>query len=329
MKKEDEAHREKLFGQAIENTLKTCLGLKEGESVIILTDSKMGNLGGDFFKKTIELGGEAMIMDIPPGSVDGEEPPVQVARAMQRVNLVLMLTSVSYTHTSARENAANAGVRIASMPRITKDSIIRTLNADYNEIRNKCRGMINVLKDKKVLKVTTEKGTDLNFKILGREFFGGDGGIFDKQGVWGNLPAGEVFFAPFEKQTKGTVVVDASIAGFGKLSEDVTIKVNNGYVFDISGGKVAENLGAKLRTLGRDAHNLAEFGIGLNDKAKISGIVLEDEKMLGTAHIALGNNVFFGGTVRAPCHIDCVFKKPSIWADELQIMDTGKLLLDI
>jgi leucyl aminopeptidase (aminopeptidase T) len=104
--------------------------------------------------------------------------------------------------------------------------------------------------------------------------------------------------------------------------------VKNGFVTKIEGCECAEKLTEDLKRLGRNAHNVAEFGIGLNEKAIITGTLLEDEKVLGTAHCAVGSNFTFGGTVKAPCHLDGVFKKPSIWADDLQIMDKGKFLID-
>ena len=78
--------------------------------------------------------------------------------------------------------------------------------------------------------------------------------------------------------------------------------------------------------MGKKARNIAEVGIGLNRKAKVTGIVLEDEKAYGTCHIALGNNIGFGGKVDVPLHIDCVIKKPTIFLDDKIIMKKGRLV---
>ena len=43
--------------------------------------------------------------------------------------------------------------------------------------------------------------------------------------------------------------------------------------------------------------NLAELGIGTNDKASRPDNVLEAEKILGTIHLALGDNTGFGGII--------------------------------
>ena len=59
-------------------------------------------------------------------------------------------------------------------------------------------------------------------------------------------------------------------------------------------------------------HHVAEFGIGCNHAAKVTGTILEDEKALDTCHIALGNNIHFGGTVDVPIHLDGVILQPEI-----------------
>jgi leucyl aminopeptidase (aminopeptidase T) len=82
-----------------------------------------------------------------------------------------------------------------------------------------------------------------------------------------------------------------------------------------------------LDAVGKEARNIAEFGIGTNDSAKLSGVLLEDEKVMGTIHIALGNNVSMGGNVNIPIHLDGVVKKPTVWMDDKLLMKDGKLLV--
>lgn len=81
-----------------------------------------------------------------------------------------------------------------------------------------------------------------------------------------------------------------------------------------------------LDGVGPLARSIAEFGIGTNEKAKISGIVLEDEKVLGTVHIAVGNNKSMGGEIDVPIHLDGVIRKPDVYLDGELIMKKGKML---
>ncbi|MFA6881907.1 MAG: aminopeptidase, partial [Aminobacterium sp.] len=73
------------------------------------------------------------------------------------------------------------------------------------------------------------------------------------------------------------------------------------------------------------ARNVAELGIGTNNKARVTGVILEDEKIYGTVHIALGSNDTFGGTVAAGIHVDGVITNPELYIDEKCILSEGKI----
>ena len=134
--------------------------------------------------------------------------------------------------------------------------------------------------------------------------------------------------APVEGTSNGVFVVDGSMAGLGLIKNaNIKIEVENGYATKITGGKMASKLKQQLDGVGKQARNIAEFGIGTNDSAKLSGILLEDEKVMGTIHIALGNNVSMGGSVNVPIHLDGIIKKPTVYLDGKMIMENGKLFI--
>ena len=178
----------------------------------------------------------------------------------------------------------------------------------------------------KEVKIITKLGTNLTFSIEGRKAFGRDSGLFTKKGSFGNLPTGEIFVAPIEWTANGIYFVDASFAGIGELKSPIRIYVKRGHAVEIDGEK-ADVLAELLDSAGKEARNIAEFGIGTNEKAKITGNILEDEKVIGTCHIALGNNVGFGGKTRVQLHLDGIIKNPAIFVDENKILDKGKFLL--
>ena len=72
---------------------------------------------------------------------------------------------------------------------------------------------------------------------------------------------------------------------------------------------------------------MAEFAFGTNPKAKITGVTLEDEKVMETIHIALGNNKSYGGTADVPFHSDCIIKEPDVFIDNKLVMKKGKFLI--
>jgi leucyl aminopeptidase (aminopeptidase T) len=306
------------------------LGCGADENIVILGDSVQQSISEAFEEACRDAGLEVEILEIPVLNFNGEEPPDWAAGKLLKSNVALLTASRSMSWTSARGSASAKGVRVASMPGITEDIILRTFVADYERIRERVNRIDDLLDQGKRIRVTTPAGTDINFSIENRLGRGRKGGIYRDPGAWGNLPCGEAFIAPLEGTAEGCYVVDASQAGVGKIEENIEILVVQGRAVEFSGGPQAFQMEALLRSTGTpQAFNLAEFGIGCNDRATIIGKTLEDEKSLGTCHFALGSNHLFGGCVNVPIHLDGVLRRPCIWIDGRQIMDEGQFLVEV
>ncbi|MDT3696226.1 MAG: aminopeptidase [Ignavibacterium sp.] len=307
--------------------IRDCMGTKKNEKILVITDEIKREIGLSLHQNAIRLGYDSLLVEMKSGKINGEEPSEQVAELMQKFDVVFCPTAKSLTHTDARRNASAKGVRIATFPGITKDVMIRGLNADYKKISALTIKLQKFLETGKEIRVTAPAGTDISFSIAGRKAYASKG-LFHAKGESGNLPTGEAFLAPVEGTANGVFVVDGSMAGLGLMKNvKIKIEVENGYAAKITGGVTARKLKNMLDSVGKDARNIAEFGIGTNDSAKLSGVLLEDEKVMGTIHIALGNNVSMGGSVNVPIHLDGVVKKPTVWMDGKLMMKDGKLLV--
>lgn len=299
----------------VDVVIRKCMGYKEAEVLLIVTDEELKGLAEAFYEQAVKLGIESVLMSMSPRKVHGEEPPEVVARALRDVDIALLITQKSLSHTMARREAScTYGTRIASMPGITLEIINRCLDIDYDDLRKRVADLVKIFTQGRTLKVTSSRGTDLIMSIGGRRGLK-DTGLYTKRGAFGNLPAGEACVAPIEGTAEGTVIVDASMAEIGKVSRPIRLTIKDGYVTDMT----SKRLKALVEPLARSALNLAELGIGLNPKAKLTGNVLEDEKAIRTGHIALGDNISFGGKVHAPCHLDGVFFDPTIIVDGRKI----------
>ena len=138
--------------------------------------------------------------------------------------------------------------------------------------------------------------------------------------------SGEVFLAPWEDKTQGRVVIDGSMASIGMINTPIVVDIVDGYAENITGGEEAKRLVEILDKSGRDARAVAEFGIGTNYKAKLTGLILEDEKVFGTIHIAFGNNITMGGRISVSSHLDGLVKEPDVYFDDQLIMKKGKMV---
>jgi len=212
-------------------------------------------------------------------------------------------TSKSLSHTRARREANQNGTRGATLPGITEETMQRTLVANYWKIRERSIKYAEILNEGKRIRLITDAGTNITLSIEGRRACA-DTGIYTEPGSFGNFPAGETYIAAVEGTTEGIIVIDGSMAGVGVLDEPIILRVEKGYVSEISGGKSTNILENILNKYGKEAKNIAELGIGTNDQAIITGFTLEDEKVMGTVHIAVGDNSSFGGKIEVNSHLD-------------------------
>lgn len=298
---------------ACRHALEHNLGLGREERVVVVDDRTRPVIATAFAKAAVGLGAEVTTVVIPVAAANGQEPPGAAALAMRDHDVALLITEKSLSWTRARVAATTAGARVASMTSITTGILLRTLTVDYRPVRDRVNRLCDQLDAGDSVHILSAAGTNLRISIAGRTAHGRKGGIFREPGQWGNLPCGEAFIAPVEKTACGVYVVDGSHAGLGRLETPLRITVENGLATRIEGGDPAARLQSLLESIGSPAaFNIAEFGIGCNHAARVTGTILEDEKAMHTCHIALGNNVHFGGTVDVPIHLDGVILQPDI-----------------
>jgi len=312
--------------------LKRCLKLKKGEKFLVVYDNSKKKLSERVVKEAKRITEKVEKAEMRGVRVSGNEPNKVVAEKMLWADVIIIVTKNSITHTDATRKAWKKGARIASMPGITEDIIKRCMDIDYSLLKDRCRRLEKVLLRAKKVRIETKENKKEGRKYFFEAFIGGrkinkDLGKLWKKSTLGNLPCGEIAVAPIEGTSDGVIVVDGSIAQIGLIKKPIKIKIRKGYAYYIKGGKEAGKLRKILKLSGENSRNIAEIGIGLNEKARIGGNVLEDEKVLGTCHIALGNSISLGGKVRAKCHIDLVIRKPKVYIDERLIIKNGRLLL--
>jgi len=304
--------------------VETCMNVKPDETVLIVTDTGKVKIAEAFASASASLGAETLIAIMKPRKQHREEPPKPIGEAMKASDVVLIPTTKSLSHTDARREATKRGARIASMPEITEDMMsIGGLTADYKDIANRTMKIAKILEKGKNVEITTPSGTKLTMNIEGRTPEQ-DTGLYHESGDWGNLPAGEVCLAPVEGTTQGTLVIDS----MGKtVKQPLTITIKNGWAQKFQGPD-ATQLVSLLKSADKNAYNIGELGIGTNPNARLIGVVLEDEKVLGTVHIALGDNTsYVGGHTKSKIHEDGILLQPTVKIDGRLIMKNGGLLL--
>ena len=308
---------------AVEAVFISSLKLKPSESCLIVTDTIKESIGRAFYECASGITNRAKLIVMEPTREHVTEPPEEIAKIMLEYDVQVLVTEKSLTHTTARIKATGQGARIATMPAITEEIANRCLDIDYDDLNRRSQELYEMLRKASKVRVTTELGTDITFTMGAGNFFGEHGGLLDYPGAYGNLPEGEISFAP--KSCEGIYIVDASFPDLGLLGSPLTFEVEQGVVCKITGVRADEVI-RRLDHIGPKAYIVAELGIGLNPKAKIIGNILEDEKVIGTVHVAVGNNLSYGGDNDISLHLDGVITKPDIYVDEKKIMQKGQFL---
>lgn len=312
------------MGKIAKIVYERCFKLKTKETVLIIADNKKSELGRFFFEEGKKIA-ETCFMEMQETKRNGSPPPKQVEAAMMVSDVILFVTEKSLSHTIARKRANSKGARIASLPGITKDMLQRCIDMNYPLMKKRSLALAKELDKGKNVRITTRLGTDITFSIAKRKSLP-DFGDLSYKGAFDNLPSGETFIAPVEGTANGIYYVDICM-GTGLLKKPIKITVKDGFAVLFEGmGNEVNKIKKMFDKLPKAAFNIAEFGVGTNDKAIETGNILEDEKIYGTCHLALGNNITFGGKTNVPMHLDGVIRKPTIYIDGKIIMKEGILL---
>ena len=311
--------------RAVRTVVRQCMGISPGEDVLVVCNPVTEEIGALMRIEAQGDGADATLAVISERESHAAEPPRAVAAAMAAADVVLAPTIQSLSHTAARKAASEAGVRIGTLPGVTEEMLTRLMSADLDELRRRGWAIVSALNGGSEVRITCRHGSDLRLGVEGRLGIV-DAGELSNRGAFGNLPCGEGFIAPLEGTAEGTLVVDGSIAGVGLLDTPTSLTIREGHLTDTTGSDGAA-LMELLSVHGRDGTNVAELGIGTNEEAVLTGNILEDEKILGTAHVAFGASAAIGGTVQVPVHLDCVLLDPTVEIDGEAIVSAGELLV--
>lgn len=234
--------------------------------------------------------------DLPAQGRQGGEG-VDMTAAMEASTLVLAMTQFSATAPLAGFADANEDFRAASMPGVEKRMEGSALAADYAKVARRCSAIEDVMRGAVLCDVLFSTGHRCLFDLRHRTPEKDDG--FLPRGKEGdriiNLPSGETFMVPYEGELEAVPSWTAGTIPVIEDDEMILFHVAANQVVMVEGdGSLAQRYGAYFDEDPARA-NIAEVAFGVNDKAEVTGCVLEDEK--AGFHWAFGRSDHLGGVV--------------------------------
>lgn len=308
--------------------INVCGRLRPRERIAIVCDTGTRQLGEILAERASRVTSAVHLVEVPPFDMHGQEPPADAAEQMRLSDLCLGITSKSMVHTTARKEAAKRGTRYLSLPDYSLALLAHeALRADF-EARGAIGSRIaGAFTRGSEVRVQTPAGTDVTMRIDGRVGASTPGYVLGP-GEMSSPPDIECYVSPIEDSARGVVVVDGSIPypTLGMLEHPVTLHVANGRVVQVKAAdaRLAAEVERVFASAGSEkAYVLAECGVGLNDLAKISGIMLTDEGAAGTMHFGFGSNFSIGGVNEVAFHLDVVMREPTLRVDGAIVIADG------
>ena len=309
-------NQDKMFTAAL-GALEHLFKLTINDNILIVTDTYSAEIAGAFKNAGVEKGCSVSIYKIDNDKRPLQKIPAELETLLHGKTIVLNIIKsfpeeISFRIKWIHKVEENKIIRMGHMPGITEEMMLNSVNVDFVGMKTTAGKLIESLENAVQLHITTDAGTDILLGVAGRKFIGD---IEINPGKMCNIPCGEIYCAPLESEANGVIVFDASIGDIGLLKQPLKVYVKAGRITKFeSNDKELEKRITELTDVDDEARVIGELGIGVNPGARITGNMLEDEKSLGTSHIAFGNNADFvgGGKNNSKIHRDYLFYRPTI-----------------
>ncbi|MBI2177434.1 MAG: aminopeptidase [Candidatus Tectomicrobia bacterium] len=305
----------------------TCLGVKEGEKVLVIVDQEHIPWGEALAAAAAIKGATPAIALIPEPRPYQKEPNDMIVAAMNAADVAIAALSDlainQFVHTKARKDALARGVRFGNF--MAPEPGERVTAKELLETKARADRLAARLTAAKRARVTTALGTDVSMSLEGRKGYG-IASICTEKGFWASMPNfSESAVSPLEGTAEGLAVIDGMVNWIGFVREPIRLTMEKGVVAKVSGGADAERLKAIWDQADDNAANVAELGIGTVPNERPRGNN-QDKRLIGTAHFGIGDNYSLGGTVRSKMHLDALMYGVTVDLDGEAVVKDGKFL---
>ena len=319
--------KEVALHKAAINILTNSLGASPGDRILLVFDRYGQEVADGIIDASLELNQPITALYVP---VDLQESPNPIERIAGLSDLLQTSTSLLVAVTDGHSStgfrvallrlAVKYRLRTIHMPGVGEDDFTTSAHeVDFRRLHQEAIALSEKLTSAHMATVhtysrRTRKVVTLTLVLKNRIGHADGGLVFAGEII--NIPTGEAYIATVEDSANGSIVINGSFPECNLPSgKEIELVFVDGRLNLLACHFPSDGAGDYCRNLlSSVAHGhpkgiqVGELGIGLNSAIRaVAGKTILDEKVLGTAHIAVGSNIPFGGRSSAPYHFDLVF----------------------
>lgn len=328
------------LGKSAKTLVKDIMEVEEGDNVVITADTNSSKEVVDATAREVfTAGGKPVVIWLatPEGvgkAADPMLPQKTLIGALKETDVWIEFNQqwVFYSTVFDKTMEANRNIRYICLVEMNPDMMVRTIGrvdmpklAKFLEIVAKKTG------EAKKVRVTTPAGTDIKFENHPeRKMIVHAGNVIRGQSIM--LP-GQISWAPKFDTINGTIVFDGSLVPpIGLLDNPIELTLEKGKIVKVSGGREAKQFEKWLAKFDDEQmYRPAHISYGFNPGAKLTGDIVEDERIWGGTEWGFGN---VGsklvpeqeGGISGASHCDGICMNSSVWLDGEQLLDKGKIV---
>jgi len=323
---------------AADKLIREVMQVKLGETVVITADTCSNEQVVNTTAASVHsAGGKPMVIWIstPSGvgkAADKDLPLKSLSAALETTDVWIEYNQQWLLYSTPYENAVerNANLRYICMVEMNPDMLIRNIGkVDLPKLAKFMQIFSEKARNAKSMKITSPSGTNLTFTTNPTHFVSCDAGDASRPGI--HMMPGQINVVPDFGTINGDLMFDGSVVPpCGVLKDPIKLKIISGQIIEISGGFQARELEKWLKNF--DDPNMlkmAHIAFGLNPGAKLTGNIVEDERVWGVTEWGIG----YVSAQDAPpkgqdaiSHCDGICLNSSVWFDDECIMENGMII---
>ena len=298
-----------------------CLELQPRQSVLLVSEVKQTHAALAFHSIAAQAHLELISLSLV-GRPNGEPRLSSFSKnSIQAADLAVIILP-KLDHESLNWLRQQNRTKVVVFSQIDDDGVLPSLETNQRQVRDRSRKLADILTIGRNLLLTMNNGASLKMSIAQNR---GSAEIIPllPDAYYVSLPLGRAFVTPVANSVEGEIVLDDFAGSRTGSSPAIDLKIADGRITLIKGGKAANELRRKLRLAGANARMVVEIGFGLNEKARLGYSELEDEKVLGTAHLGFGR--LASGSKIPEIFARGILQAPNVMIDGKKIIEDGKV----